>query len=572
MEEFVDEQPGRHPFFEKTLADMRSEHHPSLNYFIYKSIILNNLYGVDIMKEAVEIAKLRLFLKLVSTVDVDASKPNFGLEPLPDIDFNIRAGNTLVGFATEQDLLTTVRTKDALFAEDRVAEFKEEFALAAQAYRRFQDSQLMTDQGTDSFRQAKAELRSRLRQLNDSLSNYLAINYGIDAKSKPKDYEAWLISHQPFHWFAEFYDIIAEKGGFDVIIGNPPYVGIEDIKYKLLNFETIPCGDVYALCIERSISSLLRIESRIGMIVPISITSTDGYSTLRKVCEKSNAGYYFSNFGVRPSKLFDGVDKRLTIFLKNNGHPEKFLTTKYHRWASDERGNLFSLLSYQNVRKDHFGISGYPKVSSRVDVAVFDSLVKQHKCISNFIGKTSIHKVRYTRKLQYFIQFFEKPPIIYNDQRKVISPSELKHIEVYTEINKNILLSALNSSLFFYFFITFSDCRNVNSREILKFPIDLERMDKPIKNVLSKCSKRLMEDLERNSVFLPRNDKRAGQLEIQSFQPRASKPIIDEIDTVLAEHYGFNEKELDHIVNYDIKYRMGKEMGGGAEDEEQEED
>ena len=63
------------------------------HYFIFKTIIINNLYGVDLMEEAVEICKLRLFLKLAAQV-----------EPLPDIDFNIRAGNTLVGFATEAEV------------------------------------------------------------------------------------------------------------------------------------------------------------------------------------------------------------------------------------------------------------------------------------------------------------------------------------------------------------------------------------------------------------------------------------------------------------------------------------
>ena len=73
--------------------------HPNRRYFILKSIIINNLYGVDIMEEAVEICKLRLFLKLVAQVD-DVDQ----LEPLPDIDFNIRPGNTLVGFATLDDV------------------------------------------------------------------------------------------------------------------------------------------------------------------------------------------------------------------------------------------------------------------------------------------------------------------------------------------------------------------------------------------------------------------------------------------------------------------------------------
>lgn len=66
--------------------------HPSLPYFIKKRIVTDNLYGVDIMEEATEIAKLRLFLALVSSAHkVDE------LEPLPNIDFNIMAGNSLIG-------------------------------------------------------------------------------------------------------------------------------------------------------------------------------------------------------------------------------------------------------------------------------------------------------------------------------------------------------------------------------------------------------------------------------------------------------------------------------------------
>ena len=73
--------------------------HPSDRYFILKSIIINNLYGVDIMEEAVEICKLRLFLKLVAQVERVEQ-----IEPLPDIDFNIRAGNTLVGYTSIEEI------------------------------------------------------------------------------------------------------------------------------------------------------------------------------------------------------------------------------------------------------------------------------------------------------------------------------------------------------------------------------------------------------------------------------------------------------------------------------------
>ena len=51
----------------------------------------------------------------------------------------------------------------------------------------------------------------------------------------------------------------------------------------------------------------------------------------------------------------------------------------------------------------------------------------------------------------------------------------------------------------------------------------------------------------------------------QHFFIKYSKPIIDEIDTVLAHHYGFTEEELDFIINYDIKYRMGDELNNSEE-------
>jgi hypothetical protein len=81
----------------KKLEDIEN-FHPSLPYFIKKRIVSDNLYGIDIMEEATEIAKLRLFLALVSSAnDVEE------LEPLPNIDFNIMAGNSLIGLIKVDD-------------------------------------------------------------------------------------------------------------------------------------------------------------------------------------------------------------------------------------------------------------------------------------------------------------------------------------------------------------------------------------------------------------------------------------------------------------------------------------
>ena len=66
--------------------------------------------------------------------------------------------------------------------------------------------------------------------------------------------------------------------------------------------------------------------------------------------------------------------------------------------------------------------------------------------------------------------------------------------------------------------------------------------------------------------MLVRNQKSTGRTETQSFKIQKSKPIIDQIDKALAPHYGLSEEELDFIINYDIKWRMG--LGNLNGDEE----
>ncbi|MDZ7268199.1 MAG: SAM-dependent methyltransferase [candidate division KSB1 bacterium] len=213
--------------FRKILT--RVAEHSNRRYFILKAIIVNNLFGVDIMEEAVEICKLRLFLKLAAQAEKDDAKPNLGIEPLPDIDFNIRAGNTLVGFATQQEV------KDWITLELKTGQYKMRQLLSGDALERIEMKAQTVDDLFASFRQQQTEdntnatpiekkkLQKKLDELRDELNRYLAAEYGI-SHDQPSAYDKWLKSHKPFHWFVEFYGVM-KSGGFDVIIGNPPYVG-----------------------------------------------------------------------------------------------------------------------------------------------------------------------------------------------------------------------------------------------------------------------------------------------------------------------------------------------------------
>lgn len=262
------------------LENIQCEQHPNLEYFIYKSIILNNLYGVDIMREAVEIAKLRLFLKLVATVEADYKKKNLGLEPLPDIDFNIRAGNSLIGFSTLKEAIAAVNERDSqgqtglVFTEELnvINAIKEQAKVSSMAFERFKNYQQVFNSDIGGFKKVKTDLQERISKLNETLNFYLAFQKGIESTQTTK-YEKWLAASRPFHWFAEFYYIINNKGGFNIIIGNPPYVELKKIDYDLAHFKN-GYSNLYTYCIERS-CQIISSKGCFSMIVPTSLIGLD---------------------------------------------------------------------------------------------------------------------------------------------------------------------------------------------------------------------------------------------------------------------------------------------------------
>ena len=180
------------------------------------------------MEEAIEICKLRLFLKMVAQVD-DVNR----IEPLPDIDFNVQAGNTLVGYATYEEAERAITgTFDFDSTMRRIRESAEDVEALFGQFR----LQQLKFRG-DVTPAAKRELQGKLHELEGELNRYLAGEYQVDSNNE-EDYQKWLTSHKPFHWFVEFYGIL-KKGGFNVIIGNPPYVEYRKIRkdYKILKYE-----------------------------------------------------------------------------------------------------------------------------------------------------------------------------------------------------------------------------------------------------------------------------------------------------------------------------------------------
>ncbi len=342
--------------FRRTLAEVAE--HPNPRYFILKSIIVNNLYGVDIMAEACEICKLRLFLKLVAQVDEGVGGID-KIEPLPDIDFNIRVGNTLVGF-TSLDAVKRSMEGRLDFGND-IERIETQAEAAATAFRLFREMQTKRGLLPRDLVEGKRLVREQLRALDDELNSYLAAEYGVDA-SKTRKYQAWLRSHQPFHWLVDFHRVLA-GGGFDVIIGNPPYVGVGKVDYLHPQDRQSGIPDLYGHVLLRT-RQLTRNGGRCGMIVPLSICFSDDFKVVRRQSAHDTCSWY-SSFDNIPAALFAGVSQRCTIWLAAIDGAASGASTPLCRWRSSTRPFLFPSLHYTDISSWPMDSSGIPRVGQR---------------------------------------------------------------------------------------------------------------------------------------------------------------------------------------------------------------
>lgn len=490
-------------------------------YFILKSIISSNLYGVDMMPEAVEICRLRLFLKLAAQVAKDASKPHGGLEPLPDIDFNIRSGNALVGMVDEME--------------------------------------------------AVGELDGRL-----------AREYGVNVGASV-EFERWRESHRPFHWSVEFRDIIG-RGGFDVIIGNPPYVASSRVRAQYdvppRRYRTEATGNLYALVLERA-EALLARDGSLAMIIPLSAFCTQRMTPLIEFVKQMRGAKWLAHFGWRPATLFEGVNIPLSILLSRPGARTTH-TTALVKWYKEYRPALFANLQY--AAADDFLCFKHviPKIGAGLERRILKKMFGKRRSLGDYqcahahhaetthqsasatrtpapLAVDALHDRRATLFYRntgglYWRIFTDFQPFFTQNGHPMSSSTESS---VAFDSRETLALAAgvLNSNLYWFFYVVFSSFHHVNAPDISAFPIDFDEMDAATRAQLSGASASMLADLRRRSQIRQRVHRGGHVSRMQTFFPSLSKPLVDRIDHILARHYNLDADELDFILNYDIKFR-----------------
>ncbi|MEM3192831.1 MAG: Eco57I restriction-modification methylase domain-containing protein [Candidatus Parvarchaeota archaeon] len=428
------------------------------------------------------------------------------------------------------------------------------------------------------------------RSLDSAFMSYIMGN-SQKKKKKATTESDWL--NRPLHWAFDFAPILS-SGGFDVVIGNPPY--IEDGNYaksdlEVIRFEhksrknsissKIPpiyesrnCGNTYAYFIERSIN-LLRDGGKFGFIVPISLVSTDRMGPIREFVHRNSKAVEYFNFDDRPGKIFSGTEhSRSTIVITTKGSGTmEIITSKYHRWHTVDRPSLFNKLQTVDYKlRERNEI--IPKIGSKIERSIIEKLIAKSKghTIGSFIGNGK-ESIWYHNAPQYWIhthteshlpfaeyyEYTEKDgKILLGKMIRREVTSQYKNLEFRKD--DAIFVSALmNSSLFYWWFVIYSDGRHLLTQHISSFPVNLHSIDKESKKKLSELHEILMESYEKNSNTKVNARKGGYAIKIKEIIPKLSYDIIQKIDKIIYEIFGLDKDEADFIQNFDISFRMGKE-------------
>ncbi len=217
--------------FDKSFAD------PDYARKLY--LIENCIYGVDIQPIAIQISKLRFFISLVIDQKVDKNRPNSGIKALPNLETKFIAANSLIGIDKPQNLLYT---EDIEEIEEKIKQIKHKFFQA-------------------KTRTAKMSLQKKDKELRERLSEMLSKDIPFEDSKKIANFDIFDQSSSA-DWFDPEW-MFGVRDGFDIVIGNPPYIqlqknaGLLAKMYRKFNYKVFnSMGDIYTLFYEKGIELL----------------------------------------------------------------------------------------------------------------------------------------------------------------------------------------------------------------------------------------------------------------------------------------------------------------------------
>jgi hypothetical protein len=298
------------------------------------------------------------------------------------------------------------------------------------------------------------------------------------------------------------------------------------------------------------------------MIVPVSILCTERMVPLQNVVFHDGQSWT-SSFDMRPSQLFSGVSQRLSIHLQAFGcSRDNTYFGGYRRWQEEERNELLRLTSYIGTPINQVEPGYLPKIASSIEASIIAKLDGQK--IADFETSLHEHPIYVHRIIRYFVKAIDFIPYFWNEAEGQKKSEDYKPFFFEPEV-KYAIVAVLNSSLFYWFWRAYSDGFHCGYRDIRAFKLGSFKQSEDL-STLNCLGKELMAGLQKSAIRKIIKSRSTGRVEYDELSPRMCLDLIWEIDRVLAKHYGFTDDELDFIINYDIKYRMGRDNGDESEE------
>ena len=309
-------------------------------YDLKLAIIENCIYGSDIQRIAAQITKLRFFISLICSCEKDVTKPNFGIPTLPNLETKFVAANSLISKKRQ--------VSRSLFENPEIEPTKEEL------------TRIRHEHFSAKTANRKSTLRERDQILREKLAKLLADNEDF-APEDAQQLAAW----NPYDQNAEspFFDpawMFGVNDGFDIVIGNPPYIQLQNNGgelaklYESCGYKTYAkTGDIYCLFYERGYQ-LLKPNGHLCYITSNKwMRAGYGEKTREFFAKNTNPQLLIDFAGV---KIFESatVDTNILLFAKAaNNH--KTLCAVTNKQNKDSVKNLSVFVQQQGVECDFTG-------------------------------------------------------------------------------------------------------------------------------------------------------------------------------------------------------------------------
>lgn len=375
-----------------------------LKFFI---ILAQNIYGVDINLNAIKMAKTRLFLSLAKHFNKEI---NWNI-PFSNIKLNLKCGDALLGFKdtlnqekNRKFTLNLINSSKKYDLKNLIINYKNSLILYSKKLSQnfgtiiifeeeIENISVLLNQDQISWNDFLSFLKfknklTKLLVISQSLDYNHQINkilYGLNTIFREKLNEVFLsLNHissseqknlNPFHWILEFPDIFLDNGGFDIIIGNPPYVNIKDsydrfVIYKKF-YKKISFGktDLYVLFFGRGLN-LLKETGLLGYITSNVYLKSEQMKDLRYFLKKNCNILELTDFG--GNQIFNGATTYTAITILKKETPNSEFQVTYNRWSRNI--NKFEIEFCNAEKKNNFDTLQFMKFTKKIPMKNFTDI------------------------------------------------------------------------------------------------------------------------------------------------------------------------------------------------------